>query len=72
MSAICIIPWCYAGTILFLLLDYGMGVRVMVLNDVIVEENTVFVTGQEVMNVVIAGSMAYLAWARGLKELVGR
>ena len=128
MSAIRILPWYYAGTILFLLLDYGMGVnvrvaflesmpsaraayygicfvcfglmiwrpawttiigtfeslvtlialifgmgvRVMVPNDAIFEENAVIVTGQEVMNFVIAGSMAYLAWVRGLKELVGR
>ena len=42
----------------------------MVSNDAIVEENAVIVTGQEVMNFVIAGSMAYLAWVRGLNELV--
>jgi len=42
----------------------------MVPNDAIFEENAVIVTGQEVMNFVIAGSTAYLAWVRGLNELV--
>ena len=128
MSVSRILPWYYAGTALFLLLDYGfgvnvrlafldpvpdaraayygicficlalmiwrpgwatligtfeslvtlialifgMGVRVMIPNDVIFEENAQFVTIQEVINFVISGSVAYLAWTKGLKELVSR
>lgn len=128
MSAIRILPWYYAGTIVFLLLDFGMGVnvrvafleslplarmayygicltclglmiwrpawttligtfeslvtlvalifsmaiRVVVPNDAIFEENAAIVTGQEVVNFVIAGSVAYFAWVQGMKELSGR
>lgn len=127
MSAIRILPWYYAATAVFLLLDYvaginvrvafleslptaraayygicfaclalmiwrpawttligtfeslvtlialifGMGVRVMVPNDAIFEENARFVTSYEIINFVIAGSMAYFAWVRGLRELTG-
>lgn len=125
MKADRILPWYYAGTILFLLMDYGFGVnvrlafletvptarlayygvcfvclvlmlwrpgwttligtfeslvtlialifamavRVMVPTDAIFGENAQFVTIQEVINFVIAGSMAYLAWVKGLKQL---
>lgn len=128
MSAIRILPWYYAGTILFLVLDYGMGinvrvafleslpsarvayygicfvclglmiwrpawatlvstfeslvtlialifgmaVRVMVPSDAIFEENAAIITVQEIVNFVIAGSVAYFAWVKGLKELSGR
>lgn len=125
MSAIRILPWYYGATVVFLLLDYLMGInvrvafleplpaaraayyaicftclalmiwrpawtiligtfeslvtlvalifsmalRVMVPTDVIFAENALFVTVQEVINFLIAGSAAYLAWVRGLKEL---
>ena len=128
MRADRILPWYYAGTLLFLLMDYGFGVnvrlafleslpnarlayygicficfalmlwrpgwitligtfeslvtlialiiamavRVMVPNDAIFAENGGFVTIQEVINFVISGSVAYLAWMNGLKQLTGR
>jgi len=127
MRADRILPWYYAGTILFLLMDYGFGVnirlaflesvpnarlayygiclicfalmlwrpgwttligtfeslvtlialifamavRVMVPNDAIFAENGQFVTIPEVINFVISGSVAYLAWMNGLKQLTG-
>lgn len=119
------LPWYYAATAVFLLLDYGLGVnvrvaflqdfptarvayygvcfaclvlmlwrpdwatligafeslltltalilsmavRIMVPNDAIFEENASFVSIQEIINFVISGSVAYLAWIRGLKSL---
>ena len=125
MNAIRILPWYYGATVVFLLLDYSMGInvrvafleplpaaraayyaicfvclglmiwrpswtlfigtfeslvtlialilsmalRVLVPTDAIFDENASFVTMQEVINFVIAGSVAYLAWIRGLKEL---
>ncbi len=128
MKAARVLPWYYAATVLFLLLDYGfdinvrvafleslpaarvsyyglcfgclglillrpawatligtieslvtlialilsMGVRVMVPNDVIFGENAAIVTVQEVINFVISGSMAYLSWVKGSKELFQR
>jgi hypothetical protein len=47
----------------------SMAVRVMVPNDAIFEKNVSIVTYQEIINFVISGSMAYIAWARGLKAL---
>jgi hypothetical protein len=120
-----ILPWYYAGTAFFLLLDYGLGinvrvafldqlptarvayygicfaclalmlwrpgwatligtfeslvtlvalifsmaVRVMVPSDAIFEENVPFVNVQEIINFVISGSVAYIAWIKGLKKL---
>jgi hypothetical protein len=120
-----ILPWYYAGTAFFLLLDYGLGInvrvafldqlptarlayygicfaclalmlwrpgwttligtfeslvtlvalifsmamRVMVPNDAIFEENAPFVNVQEIINFVISGSVAYIAWIKGLKKL---
>ena len=127
MNAARILPWYYAATILFLLLDYWLGVnvriaflepwpaaragyylvcfsclalmiwrpawttligtfeslvtlvalilsmaiRVMVPNDAIFEESAAFVTVPEIMNFVISGSVAYLAWTKGLRQLRG-
>lgn len=128
MSAIRILPWYYAATLVFLLLDYvadinvrvafleslptaraayygicfvclglmiwrpawttligtfeslvtlialifGTAVRVMIPNDAIFDESASFVTTQEIINFVIAGSMAYYAWVKGMKELTSR
>ena len=122
-----ILPWYYAATVLFLMLDYGlsvnvriaflepfpaarmayylvcfaclalmlwrpawttligtveslvtlvalifsMAVRVMIPNDAIFEENVGFVTVQEIINFVLAGSIAYYSWMTGLKRLRG-
>jgi hypothetical protein len=125
LNKVRMLPWYYAATALFLLLDYGLGinvrvaflegfpdarmayygicfvclglmlwrpdwtvligtveslvtivalilsvgVRVMVPNDAIFEENAPFVGAQQVFNFVISGSVAYLAWIRGLNRL---
>ena len=76
-----ILPWYYAGTAFFRLLDYGLGInvrvafldqlptaRVMVPNDAIFEENAPFVNVQEIINFVTSGSVAYFAWIKGLKK----
>lgn len=125
MSANRILPWYYAATVVFLLLDYvaginvrvafleslpgarmayyaicfaclalmmwrpawttliatfeslvtlialilSMGIRVMVPTDAIFGENASFVTYQDIINFVIAGSVAYVAWVRGVRAL---
>jgi len=53
-------------------LIFSMAVRVMIPIDVIFDENASFVTSQEVVNFVISGSMAYIAWINGLKVLQNR
>ena len=55
------------GTLVALIL--GMGVRVMVPNDVIFEKNVGFVTIEEVFNFLIAGFAAYFALIDGLRRL---
>ncbi len=50
----------------------GMGLRVLVPNDVIFAESGGIVTVQEVVNFLISGSMAYLSWVKGIRQLVNR
>ncbi len=50
----------------------SMALRVMVPNDAIFEENASFVNVQEIVNFVISGSVAYLAWLKGLQTLRNR
>lgn len=47
----------------------SMALRVMIPIDAIFAENAPIVTYREIINFVIAGSVAYLAWTRGLREL---
>jgi len=128
MSATRILPWYYAATVIFLLLDYlggvnvrvafleslpsariayyaicfvclalmvwrpawttligtfeslvtlialifSMAIRVMIPNDAIFEENVAIVTTEQIINFVIAGSMSYFSWNKGLRELTRR
>ena len=62
----------FESLVTLIALIFGMAVRVMIPNDAIFEENATILTYQEVINFVIAGSVAYLAWIRGLKELQSR
>jgi hypothetical protein len=47
----------------------SMAVRVMIPSDAVFAGTGSFVTLQEVLNFLISGSMAYLAWARGLRAM---
>ena len=62
----------FESLVILVALIFGMAVRVMIPTDAIFEENAQFVTFQEIINFVISGSVAYLAWVRGLKQLTGR
>ena len=59
----------FESLVTLIALIFSMGLRVLVPTDAIFDENASFVTIQEVINFVIAGSVAYLAWVRGVKEL---
>jgi hypothetical protein len=48
-----------------------MALRVMLPTDQMLESGAGFVTLQEMVNFIIAGGMAYVAWMRGIRELVG-
>ena len=62
----------FESLVTIIALIFSMGVRVMVPTDAIFDENASFVTYQEIINFMISGSMAYLAWIKGLKALQGR
>ena len=47
----------------------SMAVRVMVPSDAVFAGTAPFVTLQEILNFLISGSVAYLAWVRGLKMM---
>ena len=47
----------------------SMAVRVMIPSDAVFAGTGSFVTLQEVLNFLISGTMAYLAWARGLRAM---
>ncbi len=49
-----------------------MAVRVMVPTDQMLELGAGFVNLQELINFILAGGIAYVAWMRGMQELVGR
>ena len=53
-------------------LTFSMSLRVMIPTDAIFEENAPFVTYQEIVNFIVSGSMAYIAWIKGLKALQSR
>ncbi len=128
MTVARVVPWYYAATVLFLILDYAfginvriafldsmpaarlayygvcfaclglilarpawatlvgtfeslvtlialiltMGIRVLLRNDAIFAENADILTVQQVINFLISGSMAYLSWVKGLRDLARR
>lgn len=50
-------------------LIFSMAVRVMIPNDAIFSGSGAFVSLQEIVNFLISGSVAYLAWVRGVRVL---
>ncbi|MDJ0751323.1 MAG: hypothetical protein QNJ11_17695 [Woeseiaceae bacterium] len=60
----------FESLVTLIALILGMGLRVLVPNDAIFAENADIVTVQEIINFLISGSMAYLAWVKGIQELV--
>ena len=47
----------------------GMGMRILLLTDRMLESGTGFVTMPEIYNFMISGGIAYIAWVRGIKHL---
>jgi len=62
----------FESLVTMIALIFGMAIRVMVPNDAIFSENAAIVTTEQIINFVIAGTMAYFAWVRGLRALTGR
>ena len=49
-----------------------MGLRVMVPNDRMLESGAGLVTMPEILNFIIAGGIAYIAWTQGMQTMFGR
>jgi hypothetical protein len=47
----------------------SMAVRVMIPSDAVIAGTASFVTLQEILNFLISGSIAYLAWVKGLRAI---
>ena len=50
-------------------LTFSMMLRVMIVTDEMIDKGTGYVTGQEVFNYLIVGSIAYLSWSRSIGSL---
>lgn len=50
----------------------SMGVRTMLPTDQVLESGAGYVTVQEILNFIISGGVAYIAWIRGIKHLQGK
>ena len=50
----------------------GMGIRTMLVTDTMLETGTGFVTVPELVNFAIAGTVGYISWQRGMRELFGQ
>ena len=50
----------------------AMGLRVMVPTDPMLESGAGAVTVREIVNFILAGGIAYIAWGTNMKELFGR
>lgn len=53
-------------------LIFSMALRSMVVTDAMLETGAGLVTPQEIINFLLAGSVAYISWMRGMKALAGR
>jgi len=62
----------FESLVTLIALIFSMALRVLIPTDAIFEENAAFVTYQEIVNFMISGSVAYVAWTRGLQALRGQ
>ena len=53
-------------------LIFGMALRSMVVTDAMIETSAGAVTPQEIVNFLLAGSIAYISWTHAMKALAGR
>ena len=50
----------------------GMGMRILIVTDSMLETGTGFVTMPEIVNFMISGGIAYIAWVKGIMRLQGK
>lgn len=50
----------------------GMGMRILIVTDSMLETGTGFVTMPEIVNFIISGGIAYIAWVKGIMRLQGK
>ena len=52
-------------------LIFSMALRSMIVTDAMIETGAGIITPQEIVNFLLAGSIAYLSWMRGMRALTG-
>jgi len=62
---------CVESLATLLALIISMALRSMIVTDRMLETGTGFVTAPEIVNFMISGTIAWLAWQRGLRQLLG-
>ncbi len=55
--------------IVIVALTMGMALRVLIVTDEMIEQGSGAVTSQELLNYLISGTIAYIAWYRAIKTL---
>ena len=50
-------------------LIFSMAIRTLVVTDQMIESGTGYVTVEEIVNFMLAGSIAYLSWIKGISRL---
>ena len=59
----------FESLVTMIALIFSVALRVMIPNDAIFAENVEILTSSQVINFIISGYIAYLAWIRGLRAL---
>lgn len=59
----------FESLVTLIALILGMAIKTMVVTDRMIETGAGIVTSQEIINFMLAGSIAYLSWVRGLNAI---
>ena len=59
----------FESLVTLIALIFGMAMRTMIVTDQMIETGAGYVTFEEIVNFLISGSAAYLAWVKGLGSI---
>ncbi len=62
----------FESLVTLIALIFGMGMRVLVPTDAMLQGAARLVTTKEIINFILAGGIAYIAWQRGINRLTSR
>ena len=59
----------FESLVTLIALIFSMAMRTMIITDQMIETGSGYLTYEEIINFIIAGGIAYLAWVRGLSHV---